>query len=66
MHLLDLHWLVMPGLHPHGFAPGLLDISALIGSIGVFLAAFGWTLRRHALVPLRDPRLSESLLFENP
>jgi hypothetical protein len=66
MHLLDLHWLVMPKLHPEGLAPSLLDGAALIGSIGVFLAAFGWSLRRQALVPLRDPRLPESLLFENP
>lgn len=65
MHLLDLHWLVMPNLHPAGLAPSLLDGAALIGSLGAFLAAFGWSLRRQALVPLRDPRLPESLLFEN-
>ncbi len=66
VHFLDLHWLVMPNLHPEGIAPGLLDAAALIGSIGAFLAAFGWSLRRQALVPLGDPRLPESLLFENP
>jgi hypothetical protein len=66
MHLVDLHWLVMPNLHPAGMIPSLLDATALIGSIGVFLAAFGWSQRRQALVPLRDPRLPESLLFENP
>jgi hypothetical protein len=65
MHLLDLYWLVMPNLHPEGVAPGILDLAALLGSIGVFLAAFGWSLQRQALVPLRDPRLPESLLFEN-
>ncbi len=66
VHLLDLYWLVMPNLHPESLAPGLLDGAALLGSIGVFIAAFGWSLRRQALVPLRDPRLPESLLFENP
>jgi hypothetical protein len=66
MHLLDLHWLVLPNLHPAGWAPSPLDGAALIGSAGVFLAAFGWSLRRQALVPLRDPRLPESLVFENP
>jgi hypothetical protein len=25
----------------------------------------GWLMRRQALVPLRDPRLAESLAFEN-
>ena len=42
-----------------------LDVAALIGCCGVFLAAFGGALRRQALVPLRDPRLPESLTFEN-
>ncbi|MFL6232488.1 MAG: hypothetical protein ACJ76N_05085 [Thermoanaerobaculia bacterium] len=65
MHLLDLYWLVMPNLHPAGMVPSLLDAAALIGCCGVFLAAFGGVLRRQALVPLRDPRLPESLTFEN-
>lgn len=65
MHLLDLYWLVMPKLHPVGIIPSLLDATALIGCCGVFLAAFGGALKRQALVPLRDPRLPESLTFEN-
>jgi hypothetical protein len=65
MHLLDLYWLVMPKLHPVGIVPSLLDAAALIGCCGVFLAAFGGALRSRALVPLRDPRLPESLTFEN-
>jgi len=65
MHLLDLYWLVMPSLYPNGMAPSLLDATALIGCCGVFLAAFGGALRRQALIPLRDPRLPESLTFEN-
>ena len=65
MHLLDLYWLVMPNLHPAGMVPSLLDATALIGCCGVFLAAFGGALKRQALVPLRDPRLPESLIFEN-
>lgn len=65
MHLLDLYWLVMPNLHPAGMVPTLLDAAAVIGCCGVFLAAFGGALKRQALVPLRDPRLPESLTFEN-
>jgi hypothetical protein len=65
MHLLDLYWLVMPNLHPAGMALGLLDVAAVLGCCGVFLAAFGLALKRQALVPLRDPRLPESLTFEN-
>jgi hypothetical protein len=29
------------------------------------VAAASWLLRRQALVPVRDPRLDESLAFEN-
>jgi len=65
MHALDLYWLIMPGLHPDSAAPSLTDFAALLGAFGLFLAAFGWASRRQALVPLRDPRLPESLVFEN-
>lgn len=65
MHFLDLHWAVMPVLHHEGVRLGLVDVGALCAVGGVFLAAIGWISSRRALVPLRDPRLSESLSFEN-
>ena len=65
MHFLDLHWCVMPILHPEGVRFGLADIGAFCAVGGIFLAAIGWVSSRRALVPLRDPRLSESLSFEN-
>jgi hypothetical protein len=65
MHFLDLYWQVMPTLHPEGFRPSLLDVAAFVTVGGCFVAAAGWLMRRKALVPLRDPRLAESLAFEN-
>jgi hypothetical protein len=65
MHYLDLYWLVMPVLHPEGFGPSPLDLAAFAAVGGCFVAAAGWLMRRQALVPLRDPRLAESLAFEN-
>jgi len=65
MHFVDLYWQVMPTLHPEGFSPSLLDVAALVAVGGVFVASASWLMRRHALVPLRDPRLAESLAFEN-
>jgi hypothetical protein len=65
MHALDMYWLVMPSLHVGGTTPSWLDAAALIGCVGVFLAVFGGSLRRQALVPLRDPRFPESITFEN-
>jgi hypothetical protein len=65
MHFVDIYWLVMPTLHPEGVRPSALDVAALLAVGGCFIAAAGWLMRRQALVPLRDPRLAESLAFEN-
>ena len=65
MHFVDLYWQVMPTLHPEGFRPSVLDVAALLTVGGCFVAAATWLLRRQALVPIRDPRLAESLAFEN-
>jgi hypothetical protein len=65
MHYLDLYWQVMPTLHPEGFSVTPLDVAAFMAVGGSFVAAAGWLMRRRALVPLRDPRIAESLAFEN-
>jgi hypothetical protein len=65
MHYVDLYWLVMPTLHTGGVSPSVLDVAALLAVGGCVAATAGWLLRRHALVPLGDPRLPESLAFEN-
>ena len=65
MHFVDLYWQVMPTLHPEGLRPSVLDVAALVATGGCFVAAASWLMRRQALVPLRDPRLAESLAFEN-
>jgi uncharacterized membrane protein YpjA len=65
MHYLDLYWQVMPTLHPEGVRPSILDVAALLVVGGCFVGAATWLMRRQALVPLRDPRLAESLAFEN-
>jgi hypothetical protein len=41
------------------------DIGFLIGFTGLFLALFGWSLATSKLVPIKDPRLEESLNHEN-
>ena len=41
------------------------DVAAFLAVGGCFVAAAGWLMRRQALVPVRDPRLHESLAFEN-
>ena len=65
MHWLDIAWLVMPKLSPDHVLLGLPEIALAIGMGGICFAALGRRLGRHALVPIRDPRLPESLRFEN-
>ena len=65
LHLVDIHWLVMPNLHKYDVQPHILDLTTLLGIGGFFLGVIGWVMQGKALVPIRDPRLSESLSFEN-
>ncbi len=67
MHYVDVYWLVMPSLSAHraGFRPHWLDLLALLAVAGLFLGSLGLLMRRPALVPVADPRLPESLSFEN-
>jgi hypothetical protein len=65
----DMYWLVQPALaharHSEHITPDLFDLLTLVGVGGVVLAVFTWGLARNALVPMRDPRLEESLNHEN-
>ena len=44
---------------------GATDVLCFVGFVGVFLAAFGFSLAKRKLVPINDPRLEESLNHEN-
>jgi hypothetical protein len=65
MHLVDVYWTIMPSAQGHAAAPGLVDLFAVVAVGGAFTCAFGWNLCRQPLVPIGDPRLPESLAFEN-
>ncbi|HEX2254721.1 MAG TPA: hypothetical protein VHQ65_15755 [Thermoanaerobaculia bacterium] len=65
MHYLDLYWLVMPAVERHGFHPHLADLVAWLGVGGLFLGTLGLLTARQPLVPVGDPRLAESMAFEN-
>jgi hypothetical protein len=65
MHLVDIYWLVMPALHPEGVAISLLDVAAFLAVGGFFVGAVTWMMQGSPLVPVGDPRLPESLSFEN-
>ncbi|HSR69570.1 MAG TPA: hypothetical protein VLU25_16670 [Acidobacteriota bacterium] len=73
VHYIDLYWLVMPSrtevvdgvTQAMGFHPHLLDLTCLLGVAGVFLGTLGYLMKSPKLVPVRDPRLAESLSYEN-
>ncbi len=63
MHYVDLYWLIMPSagdLRPHP-----LDATTLVAVGGFFVGIVAWLARKPKLVPARDPRLAESVAFEN-
>ncbi|UCG34417.1 MAG: hypothetical protein JSU68_07205 [Phycisphaerales bacterium] len=65
MHWLDIYWLVMPGVSEGHLGLSLMDLTCFIGIGGLFVATAVLALREHSLIPARDPRLIESLTFEN-
>jgi hypothetical protein len=65
MHALDLFWLVMPSVRTSGPIVHLVDVVCFVGLGGLFFSALAWRMARVNLVALRDPRLDESLGFEN-
>lgn len=65
MHWVDIYWLVVPAVSPGSPVPHLVDLTLFLGLGSFFLAAAAFALRGRSLVPERDPRLEESLAFEN-
>jgi hypothetical protein len=64
-HFVDHYWLVMPTLHTDGWRPHWLDATCAVTLLGTLLLVGLWNMREHPLLPIRDPRLAESLRFEN-
>lgn len=65
MHYADLRWLAAPEWGARGPAPSLPDVACLAGLGALYLGGALWVACRHALLPLQDDRLEESLAFEN-
>jgi hypothetical protein len=63
LHVVDIYWLVLPNIGP--FAPDWLDLSCFFGIGGIYAASVLWSMEKHPLIPLGDPRLARSLAFEN-
>jgi hypothetical protein len=65
MEFVDLHWLVMPNLHPEGISLHFVDISAVV-FVASFYGFFFWNkLKSNAIVPIGDLRLDQALAHHN-
>lgn len=65
VHWLDVQYLVMPQVRTDGCPVGLIDLCCVVG-IGLLYAAGAlWFAGDRPLIPMKDPRLGESLGFEN-
>ena len=65
MHWLDIYWLAMPEAVHGQLGFSLQHVLCLVGLSALMTAIITFNLSRAALIPLKDPRLSESLSFEN-
>lgn len=66
-HYLDLYWLIMPSLREGStdLPFHLTDVLTFVGIGALFLATTAFLASKRSLVPVKDPRLSEALSFEN-
>jgi hypothetical protein len=63
--LVDIYWIVVPSwdkLSPHVH---FIDIFAVLGIGGLWVAAFAWQLKKLPLLPLHDPRFEGVLQHEH-
>jgi hypothetical protein len=63
-HWLNLYWVVMPEFS-ESFVFSPMDVTAFLGVGGLWLATATRLAMGRSLVPTRDPRLEDSLRFEN-
>lgn len=71
-HLLDLYWNIVPqklyadnpsNYTVRQFGVSWVDVAMLIGVGGIFIWAYLRSAERHRQVPIRDPRINESLQY---
>jgi hypothetical protein len=58
---LELWWIVTPAVSHGQLELPWMEAAVFAGFLGVFLLSFGISLSRHALVPVKDPRLHEAV-----
>jgi len=64
MHWVDLYWLVMPEWSVDQLPLGVTEIGCCVGILVIYLGGLSWLANGRNLVTMGDPRLPESLAFE--
>lgn len=70
VHFVDMYWIVMPTLserlgHPESLNFHAIDLLVVLGIGGIVVGSALKSAASRAIVPVRDPRLPESLALEN-
>ena len=65
MIYLDMYWLVMPTLGVDEVPFQLIDLTCWIGVLALFIAGVAYRAKSRDLLAKNDPRLPQSLAFEN-
>ncbi len=65
INYIDIYWLIMPNFHKEGVQFSLMDLSGVLFVGGLFFWLLIKTMEKSSLIPEKDPRLPESLHFEN-
>jgi len=65
MHAIDHYYLAVPDSGGPALPPHPLYFTVFLGMAGLSVAAAGRCFRTRSLVPEKDPRLQESIAFEN-
>jgi hypothetical protein len=65
MHFVDLYYVVMPHTSAERIPLSIVDAACFLGVGGIFVAAAAHRMAKLSLIPVKDPRLAESLAFEN-
>ena len=62
MHYIDIYWLIYPNFKGHILQiPSLLEAGIFVGFLGLFLLALQRYLSKHSMIPLKDPKLKDSI-----
>lgn len=62
-HYVDVYWMVIPNMHPHGIVVSWLDLAALLGIGGVLGLFVAIRFAGRSTVPVGDPYFYQSLTY---